>query len=102
MWAPTARGRRPKSEAVALAERPALEFDGGAQELVEEIERVTELNRAEPDAERERMLLHLRNELGIRLLDEVGADPGYAEPDFAALPDGGDLLEIEPAQLTPG
>ncbi len=107
MWAPTARGRRPKSEAVALAERPTLELDGGVQELAGEIERVTELNRADPDADRERMLLHLRNELGIRLLTDAEVDPSYAdscyaEPDFAALPDGDALPEIEPDELTPG
>ena len=102
MWALSTRGRRPKSAALALAERPALECDGDPEELAEEIERLSERNRANPTAEQERMLLHLRNQLGIRLLDAEPTDPGYADPDFDALPDQGGLPEIEPADLTPG
>ena len=55
-----------------------------------------------PSVEQERTLLHLRNLLGIRLLESRAGDGGFPEPDYAALPSNGSLLpEIEPGALTP-
>jgi phytanoyl-CoA dioxygenase PhyH len=75
------------------------EFDGDDTALEEEIERLTELNRSDPDSERERVLLHLRNLLAIRLLDKGEEDGEHPEPDHSSLPDG-PLPEIEPSELT--
>jgi hypothetical protein len=77
------------------------EFPGDAAELAVEIDRLTEVNRSEPDLEQERALLHLRNLLGIRLLEDGADDRGHPEPDYDALPDG-PLIEIGPDALTPG
>jgi hypothetical protein len=92
------RGRRSKTG----AEPPTEEFDGSDEQLAAEIARLTERNRAAGSAEQERMLLHLRNLLAIRWLEHGGENPGHAEPDFDALPNGGALTETEPQGLTPG
>jgi hypothetical protein len=103
MWTLT-RGRRSKAEAATLAPAPREDFEGSDDELTAEIERLTAENRAEPSGERERMLLHLRNLLGIRRLQAAPApaDAGCPEPDFGALPASDGLPEIAPAQLTAG
>ena len=102
MWSHSPRGRRSKDGGGALAEAPTDEFEGSDDDLVAEIERLTERNRASPSSEQERMLLHLRNLLGIRWLEVDGEDAGHPEPDYAALPTGAPLPELEPGQLTPG
>jgi hypothetical protein len=76
------------------------DFDGDDAALEAEIERLIEVNRSEPEAERERMLLHLRNLLAIRRLENGEEDLGHPEPDYGRLPEG-PLMEIEPADLTP-
>jgi hypothetical protein len=92
-------GRRiQKSE---LPPAPAEEFEGDDATLEAEIERLVKINRTDPEAERERTLLHLRNLLAIRRLDNGGVDLGHPEPDYSRLPDR-PLVEIEPADLTPG
>ena len=102
MWWRSSGGRRTKDGGSALADAPAEEFQGSDEQLLEEIRRLTERNRAAASGEQERMLLHLRNQLGIRLLESEVADPGYAEPDYAALPDGAPLVELEASAVTPG
>jgi hypothetical protein len=97
VWAPTQLRQRSKTG----SEAPTEEFEGTDEELTAEIERLTELNREAESAEQERMLLHLRNLLAIRRLERAAEDPGYAEPDFEALPDRTPLPEIEPTALTP-
>jgi hypothetical protein len=78
------------------------EFSGSDAELVHELERLATANRSSPSVEQERMLLHLRNLLGIRLLERGNEDGGFPEPDDAALPSNGSLVaEIEPRALTP-
>ena len=105
MWArglrdritPGAGHRIQKSE---LPAAPLDEFDGADAALEMEIERLIEANRSEPESERERALLHLRNLLAIRRLNDGVVDLGHPEPDYSGLPEG-PLLEIEPAELTP-
>ncbi len=105
MWArglrdritPGAGHRIQKSE---LPPAPLEEFDGADAALEMEIERLIEANRAEPESERERALLHLRNLLAIRRLNNGVVDLGQPQPDHSRLPEG-PLLEIEPADLTP-
>jgi hypothetical protein len=77
------------------------EFSGSDEQLAAEIERLSELNRWRSSHDRERRLLHLRNLAGIRLIEAPPQRPAHPEPDFAALPESGELLEITPAQLTP-
>jgi hypothetical protein len=76
-------------------------FSGSDEQLAAEIERLSELNRRRSSHDRERRLLHLRNLAGIRLIEAPPQRPAHPEPDFAALPESGELLEITPAQLTP-
>jgi hypothetical protein len=97
MWARTLRGRTTKDD---LAPAPIEEFDGDQAALQDEISRLTELNRSDPAGEHERMLLHLRNLLAIRRLDDEPAAGAHPEPDYEALPDGR-LVEVEPVSLTP-
>ena len=102
MWTLTARARRAKD----LTEEtdPALlqDFPGTDDELAGELQWLSAENRARPSGERERMILHLRNLLGIRRLEGAAPDAAYPEPDFDALPAAGGLPEITPGELTPG
>jgi hypothetical protein len=100
MWWRSANGRREKTDELEL-EAPMEEFDGTDEELRAEIERLTDVNRAEQSVELERMLLHLRNLLGIRLVEGEADDRGFPAPAFDALPNGSPIPEIEPANLTP-
>ena len=68
-------------------------------ELLAEIARLTEANRARRDRATERELLRLRHAAGVLRLD-AGGDADYPEPDFASLPSGG-LPELAPAAVTP-
>jgi hypothetical protein len=101
MWWRSANGRREKTADLAL-EAPTDEFPGSDAELVDEIERFTLLNRDTPTVGHERLLLHLRNLLGIRVLEHGVEDAGFPEPDYDALPNSSPLIEIEPADLSPG
>jgi hypothetical protein len=106
MWARSPRGllaRRSggRIDHDDLPPAPTEEFPGSDAALALEIERLIELNRSEPDLDNERALLHLRNLLAIRLLEDGTVDRGHPEPDYAALPDG-PLFETQPSDLTPG
>jgi hypothetical protein len=101
MWWRSANGRREKTEDLAL-EAPSEDFTGTDEELAAELGRIRELNRSRPSVEHERMLLHLRNLLGIRLLERDSEDSGFPDPDYSALSsDGSPLAEIAPGDLTP-
>jgi hypothetical protein len=77
------------------------EFSGDDAELAAEIERLSELNRRRSSHDRERLLLHLRNLAGIRLIGAETDVSAHPETDFAALPASADLPELTPEQLTP-
>ena len=102
MWARSARGllghRISREE---LPPGPEGEFPGDDTALALEIDRVAERNRSAPDLEHERELLHLRNLLAIRRLENGVTDRGHPEPDYGPLPEG-PLIEIGPGDLTPG
>src|SRR5437764_7665123 len=102
MWWRDGRGRRERRDEDLEDEAVIEDFPGSDAELVAEIERTAELNRSSPSVEQERALLHLRNLLGIRLLDDGSTDGGFPDPHYAALPNGSPLPEIEPKALTPG
>jgi hypothetical protein len=99
MWSLRNRGRRDDS-GTALAEWTGA-FQGTDDELRLEIDRLSALNRSRPASETERTLLHLRNQLGIRLLEADPDDSGHPDPDFESLPGSGLLPELEPQALTP-
>jgi hypothetical protein len=106
MWARSTRGLlgRHTSQRIDrddLPPAPTGEFPGDEAALAREIDRLTERNRAEPELEHERMLLHLRNLLAIRHLENGALDRGHPEPDYGPLPEG-PLVEIGPGDLTPG
>jgi hypothetical protein len=98
----SANGRREKTEDLEL-EAPTEDFPGGDDELVDEIDRLLEDNRSSPSVAQERMLLHLRNLLGVRALERPAEDAGFPEPDHSGLPSNGSpLVEVAPGELTPG
>ena len=99
------RLRRPRlgsRAGAAVAEpSPYEEFDGTTEELLAEIERLSEANRHDTDAATERRLLTLRHLAGIRLLDGAPPDPAHPEPAFERLPEADGLPEIAGADVTP-
>jgi hypothetical protein len=104
MWARSLRGRlAPGGNRIDKADLPPApleEFEGDDAALEQEIDRLTDRNRSQPASEQERMLLHLRNLLAIRRLDNGMATREHPEPDYSRIPDG-PLVEIGPAELTP-
>ncbi len=72
-----------------------------ADELLDEIARLSERNREAADPATEREILRLRHIAGIRLMDGAPADPAFPEPAFDRLPEADGLPEIAPAELDP-
>jgi hypothetical protein len=72
------------------------------ESLQTEILRLTDENRAQPSADRERAILHARHLAGIRLIDDPPAAPAFAPASAAGLAAGGPLPEFAPGQLTAG
>jgi hypothetical protein len=102
VWRPK---RRERSEATATIERsPAaeVEFDGTLEELLAEIERLTETNVASPSRDTERRLIALRHVAGVRLVDESTDHVEFVAPDEEHLPPVGSVPEIASADLTAG
>jgi hypothetical protein len=85
----------------AVAEPPADDFNGTTEELLAEIERMSDANRVRPERATERRLLRLRHLAGARMLDAAGERPDHPVPDRDGLPAGAGLPEIAPADLTP-
>ena len=79
----------------------ADDFEGSDSELFAEIERLTEANRAKPDRENERRLVHLRHLAGIRLLVGNGSRPEHPTPDYDNLPEAEVIPEFTRDQVTP-
>ena len=97
------RADKQAGNGTAVIDRPAAvvdDFQGSDAELRAEIERLAESHRNTPDRPIERRLLALRHIAGIRALEASGARPEYPEPDFAALPEDGELPEFAPEDLT--
>jgi hypothetical protein len=76
-------------------------FSGSDEELVAEIERLTGLNRANRERERERRLLGLRHLAGKRLIAEDRGTPAYPDPAPDVLPEAEGLPEVAAADVTP-
>jgi len=101
MWTTRRRARRAPGETV-VSDGVICEFDGSDEELKAEIAALTERNRQHANPDRERELLHLRNLMGIRMLESERRREDHPEPDFGALAPGDPLPEIAPQDLTPG
>jgi hypothetical protein len=86
---------RRKREPAGEAPPPSLES------LQAEIRRLTDANRAQPSADRERAILRARHLAGIRLIDDPPTSPTFAAAS-ASLPTRPPLPEFEPGQLTAG
>jgi hypothetical protein len=74
-------------------------FQKGLGELLEEIKRAAETNRAAPSRETERRLIRLRHLAGIRLVDEGPSGAEFVGPASDYLPAGDPLPEIPAAEL---
>jgi hypothetical protein len=69
--------------------------------LFDEIRRLTDARRADPDPDTEQRLLRLRHLAGLRRLEAADGAADYPAPDDARLPAAGELPEIAPTDLTP-
>jgi hypothetical protein len=101
MWTFRRTGRQGDTGGVAIADQLSSEFPGGDEQLAAEIDRLSDLNRNRPNHDRERLLLHLRNLAGIRLIEGPLEHPQHPEPDFAAFSASRELPEIAAGELTP-
>ena len=72
------------------------------EQLRDEIEQLTEANRAAPSRETEQELLALRHLAGIRLIDDHPANSQFASADTEHLPPAAPLPEIPGSELTAG
>jgi hypothetical protein len=75
--------------------------EDSTEDLLAEIERLTELNRDARDPATEREVLRLRHVAGIRLMDEAPGGAAFAEPAFDRLPEADALPEIAAKDLDP-
>jgi hypothetical protein len=90
--------RQPRGDA-GPADEPAMPVT--TADLLAEIARLTEANRARPDRANERRLLRLRHAAGMRRIEEAdGAE--LVAPDQGALPPRDGLPEIVATDLEPG
>jgi hypothetical protein len=99
MWARGFRGRLSKDDLVPVT----LLLEGVADDreaLEDEIRRLTEAGEFEASADRERLLLRLRNQLAIHWLNDPAPGRGYPEPKEPGRP-ADRLVELSPAELTP-
>jgi len=84
-----------------LRERGRRRSEPTLDELLAEIESLSEQNRTARDTERERRIMHLRQLAGIALQEEAGERPDLVEPDYDALPAATGLPEVSGDELTP-
>jgi hypothetical protein len=75
---------------------------GSDDELVAEIERLNDLNRASADRGTERRLLALRHLAGIRLIDNAASAAEFADADGDQLPQAQPVPEVSAEHLTSG
>jgi hypothetical protein len=76
-------------------------YDGGTEQLLREIEELSEANRRGRSLEIERRLLRLRHLAGMRRLDDATLHPRHPEADTARLPESQSLPDIAAADVSP-
>jgi hypothetical protein len=110
MWRPK-RTAKEASTATAVAPEPPAPHEHPApavlngksfEQIRDEIEALTDANRAAPDRDIERRLVALRHLAGIKLVQDAASSVEFATPDSRALPAGNPLPEIAASDLTPG
>jgi Phytanoyl-CoA dioxygenase (PhyH) len=92
----------------AVAEPPAgpvrgstEEYDGSTEQLLTEIDELTEANRRSRSLETELRLLRLRHLAGMRRLEDATANARHPEPATTQLPESESLPDIHGADVTP-
>ena len=78
-----------------------MDESAGTEELLAEIDTLSESARSSGDVEARQQLLRLRHLAGISLLDGDHERPEHPSPDADALPAAEGLPEIDPEELTP-
>jgi hypothetical protein len=78
------------------------ELEWGLEQLLAEIERLTEANRAAPSRTNERRLIQLRHLAGIHVVDSAPTEPQFADPVTDPLTEGDPLPELAGSDLSPG
>jgi hypothetical protein len=73
-----------------------------ADELLAEIEELSDRNREQPELDLDRRILHLRQRAGAALAREADGRAELVEPDYDRLPPDADLPEVSGNDLTPG
>jgi hypothetical protein len=101
MWTFRRKDRTAEAGNTALAEPPIDDFRGSDEELLEQIDRLTEANQETPSHDNERQLLRLRNLAGIRRLQANGSSPRHPDPDIALPSNTDGLPEIAGSDVTP-
>jgi hypothetical protein len=95
-----ARQSNGAASGMAVAEPPVDEFEGSDQELLDEIERLSQRERAGASLETERRLISLRNQAGLRWLDAASEGAAFPDPTGVELPSG-EPPEFSPDDLSP-
>ena len=102
------RHQKENGQGAAVADPPEApvqgsseEYDGSTEQLLAEIESLSESNRHSRSPETELRLLRLRHLAGLRRLDDATPNPAHPEPDTGRLPDSDSLPDIAAADLTP-
>ena len=92
--------RRTRSATERRRSRPSPEALPPLDQLLAEIDDATGTDR---DLDTDRHILRLRHQAGIQLLDEAAHHKTLRSqvPDFDALPNGGEPVEITPGEMTP-
>jgi Phytanoyl-CoA dioxygenase (PhyH) len=101
-WAKRKAERERDRASATIAPAATEEFAGELDELLAEIERLSDQNRLRPSRHAERRLVRLRHLAGIRLVEDAPDGPEFAAPDSARLPPADRLPEVAAAELTPG
>lgn len=91
--------RKQEPGATAVAEPPELQLPS-LEQLRSEIDQLSEANRADPDPDRERAILHARHLAGIRLIELAPAAPRFPDDEGVIVPDGDPLPEFQLEHLT--
>jgi hypothetical protein len=103
MWRLRRRARgSPPGGAAVLDPPPRVvdDFPGTVDELLEEIDRLSELGRSGQRDDRDDELLRLRHLAGARLVTESRPEPAFAAADYAQLPTATPLAEVRRTELS--
>jgi hypothetical protein len=103
-WAKRKAGQQPDAATATIPSEAPTEEELGAslEQLLEEINRLTEANRAAPSRDMQRRLVRLRHLAGIHYVDDAPTGVDFVSPAADRLPRGDPLPEIAAYDLDPG